>query len=286
MNLQSYLKKKKSAVDSALKKYFSKNPEEPAVINAAMRYSIFAGGKRLRPILCLAACEICGGRAGAALPTACGIEMIHTYSLVHDDLPAMDDDDYRRGKLTSHKKFGEAIAILAGDGLLTKAFEIIHPSAVGLIAASAGTGGMVGGQAADISASNSKSKTGNLKSMLEYIHNHKTAKMIEASLTAGAIIAGASKKKTKALSDYGRKTGLAFQIADDILDLTVSSKKLGKSASDLENGKLTYPAVYGIEKSRRKAYDLVESAKNDLRVFCAKAEMLRALADYIVKRDF
>ncbi len=286
MNLQIYLKKRKSIIDNALKKYFLKNADEPTIINTAMKYSVFAGGKRLRPILCLASCEICGGVAKNVMPTACGIEMLHTYSLIHDDLPAMDNDDFRRGKLTSHKKFGEAIAILAGDGLLTKAFEIIEPKVVKEIAVAAGTKGMVGGQVADIQMTNDELRITNYKSKLEYIHEHKTAKMIEVSLKAGAILSGAPLVKIKALSSYGRKIGLAFQIADDILDIIGNKKKLGKTGSDLENKKLTYPSIYGIEKSKQKAEALIKSAKNDLKIFGKKANILNELADYIVKRDF
>lgn len=286
MDLQIYLKNKKIIVDNALEKYFPKSADEPAIINSAMKYSVFAGGKRLRPILCLAACEICGGVAKNVMPTACGIEMLHTYSLIHDDLPSMDNDDYRRGKLTSHKKFGEAVAILAGDGLLTKAFEIIEPKVVKEIASAAGTKGMVGGQAADLQMAGSGRQAADNRKKLEYIHIHKTAKMIEVSLTAGGTIAGATKKQLQSLSNYGKKIGLAFQIADDILDIIGNKKKLGKNGSDLKNKKLTYPSVYGMEKSKQKAEALVKSAKNDLKILGKKAFILNKIADYIVKRDF
>ncbi|MFH0948311.1 MAG: farnesyl diphosphate synthase [Elusimicrobiota bacterium] len=286
MDLQFYLKNKKLVVDEALKKYFLKNADEPLIINTAMRYSIFAGGKRLRPILCLAACEICGGVEKNVLPTACAIEMVHTYSLIHDDLPAMDNDDERRGKLTSHKKFGEAIAILAGDGLLTKAFEIIHPKVVKEIAVAAGTKGMVGGQVVDIESEKLKVKSQKLKNELVYIHEHKTAKMIEVSLKAGAVLSDAPSAKIKAISNYGRKIGLAFQITDDILDIIGNKKKLGKKGSDLKNKKLTYPSIYGIEKSKEKAEALIKSAKNNLKIFGKKADVFNELADYIIQRDF
>ncbi|MBI5573455.1 MAG: polyprenyl synthetase family protein [Elusimicrobia bacterium] len=285
MDLQLYLKNKKSVVDNALKKYFLKNTDESAIINTAMKYSVFAGGKRLRPILCLASGEICGGDIKNIMPTACAIEMIHTYSLIHDDLPAMDNDDYRRGKLTSHKKFGEAIAILAGDGLLTKAFEIIHPKVVKEIAVAAGTKGMVGGQVADIKSEVGSGKS-EVKKKVDYIHIHKTAKMIEVSLKAGAIISIATKEKIEALANYGRKIGLAFQIADDILDIIGNKKKMGKTGSDIKNKKLTYPFIYGIKESYQKATALIKSAKNDLKIFGKKADVLNELADYIVKRDF
>jgi len=286
MNLQIYLKKRKSIIDNALKKYFLNNADEPVIINSAMKYSVFAGGKRLRPILCLAACEICGGSAKNVMPTACGIEMIHTYSLIHDDLPAMDNDDERRGKLTSHKKFGEAVAILAGDGLLTKAFEIIHPKVVKEIAVAAGTKGMVGGQVVDIEMEDGRWKMEVGIKKINYIHLHKTAKMIEVSLAAGGMIAGATKKQLQSLSNYGRKIGLAFQVADDILDIIGNKKKLGKTGSDIKNKKLTYPSIYGIEKSKQKAAILIKSAKNDLKIFGKKTDVLNELADYIVKRDF
>ena len=286
MNIKHYLRKKKIFIDKALKKYFLKNASEPTIINTVMKYSVFAGGKRLRPILCLAAGEVCYGSIKNILPTACAIEMIHTYSLIHDDLPSMDDDDYRRGKLTSHMKFGEAIAILAGDGLLTKAFEIMHPKVVKEISISAGTKGMVGGQAADILIEKLKIKNQKSKIVVNYIHKHKTAKMIEVSLRTGAILASASDKKIVALSNYGKKIGLAFQIVDDILDITGNKKKLGKTCSDLKNKKLTYPSIYGIKESYQKAEGLVESAKNDLKIFGRKACILNEIADYIVKRDF
>ncbi|OGS45272.1 MAG: hypothetical protein A2539_08595 [Elusimicrobia bacterium RIFOXYD2_FULL_34_15] len=203
----------------------------------------------------------------------------------------MDDDDYRRGKLTSHKKFGEAIAILAGDGLLTKAFETINPKIVKDVAVASGTKGMVGGQVEDILTSDHRIQdtgysTKDLKNKLDYIHVHKTAKMIEVSLKAGAILSDAESKKVKALSNYGRKIGLAFQIADDVLDIIGNKKKLGKKGSDLENKKLTYPSIYGIENSKIKAKELVEDAKKDLRIFGKKAIVLQEIADYIVQRDF
>jgi len=302
MDLKNFLSEKKKIVDSALKKYFFVDKDEPKIINTAMQYSIFAGGKRLRPILCLIAGEICGGLSKNIIPTACAIEMIHTYSLIHDDLPAMDDDDYRRGRLTSHKKFGEAIAILAGDGLLTKAFEIMDSKVVKEIALASGTKGMVGGQVEDIITSvhsiqyirlcsesyggqavNSEQK---LKVKLEYIHVHKTAKMIEVSLKVGAILANAEPKKVKAISDYGRKIGLAFQISDDILDIIGDKKKLGKKGSDIKNNKLTYPSVYGIEESKNKAKNLISNSKKDLKIFGRKAIILEQLADYIVDRNY
>ncbi|MEW6557974.1 MAG: polyprenyl synthetase family protein [Elusimicrobiota bacterium] len=285
MDLQDYLKKKKLVIDNALKKYFLQNVGEPSIMNTAMRYSIFAGGKRLRPILCLVACEICEGDIKDVIPTACGIEMIHTYSLIHDDLPAMDNDDYRRGKLTSHKKFGEAIAILAGDGLLTKAFEIINPKVVKEIAIAAGTKGMVGGQVIDTQMANGRWQMADGKQKINYIHKHKTAKMIEVSLKAGAILANVSSVKIKALANYGRKIGLAFQIVDDILDIIGDKKKLGKTGSDLKNKKLTYLSVYGLKKSKTEAQKLVKSAKNDLKIFGKKAEPLKAIADYIIQRE-
>jgi len=286
MDIHAYIKEKKSLIDSELGKYFSPDKNEPEIINSAMKYSIFSGGKRLRPVLCIASGEMCGAKIQDILSTACGIEIIHTYSLIHDDLPAMDNDDYRRGKLTSHKKFGEGIAILAGDGLLTKAFEIINPKVVKEIAVAAGTKGMVGGQVVDLEMENTGASNSLASKKLEYIHIHKTAKMIEVSVKAGAIIAGTSRIKINSISNYGMKIGIAFQILDDILDIIGDKKKLGKSGSDTKNKKLTYPSVYGLDNSKKRAKQLVESAKNDIEIFGGKAAVLDGIADYIVNRDY
>ncbi|PCI37201.1 MAG: hypothetical protein COB53_07215 [Elusimicrobia bacterium] len=269
----------------------------PASMRKSMKYSLMAGGKRLRPILVMAAAE-CRGLAGSkVIKTACAMEMIHTYSLIHDDLPAMDDDDLRRGKATSHKVFGEAVAILAGDGLLTMAFELAAENAADLnlsgkstselirvIAAGSGARGMVGGQAADLEAEGKRSKASARKS-LEYIHTHKTAALITASLEAGAVLAKAPVSQRKALREYGHAIGLAFQIVDDILDRVGDKKKLGKKGSDLENDKCTFPRLYGIEGSRALARRQTAKAHRCLAPFKDKAQPLHWLADYVLERD-
>ncbi len=301
ISLESYLSAYSKMVDAELKKLFVRHAEEPASILKAMSYSIFAGGKRLRPILVLAAHECCGGKAKDALKTAAALEMIHTYSLIHDDLPAMDDDDLRRGRLTNHKVFGEALAILAGDGLLTYAFEVAaqNSAEMGLdgkrasaliqaIACGAGSSGMVGGQVADLEAEDWQNKNHgfNPKRHLEYIHLHKTASLIMASLEAGGILARASESRLKALSDYGRSLGLAFQIADDVLDAVGDKKKMGKMGSDAANHKLTYVSLYGVEKARQMARTEAEKAKAALGVFSAQQnQWLKRIADYTIERD-
>ena len=306
--LHSYFETRRKQVDQALNTYLETTQSQPSTIHEAMRYSIFAGGKRLRPVLVLAAAECCGAKPEIALPTAAAMELIHTYSLVHDDLPAMDDDDLRRGRPTNHKVYGEAIAILAGDALLTKAFELIAqnakirgvrpqvvPSVLAQISQGAGTFGMIGGQVLDIqmedgrwrrkngtSARRANSET---EQMLRSIHRLKTAALIRTSLTAGASLAGASAKELSRFSEYGEKIGLAFQIADDVLDVVADKKKLGKSGSDAKNKKLTYPALYGLDVSRKKARALVEEAKSALAPFGKRAQVLKQLANYIVERD-
>ena len=293
-------------VDRALDRFLVKAVVDPAVIHKAMRYSVFAGGKRLRPFLCLGAAKLCGGRAGAALPTACALEALHTYSLIHDDLPAMDDDDLRRGRPTSHKVFGEGIAILAGDALLTFAFELmarnarvpgVKPAgalaAIETIAREAGTLGMVGGQAADLAAE-ARSRhpaqgprrrpNKSQERLLGFIHSRKTGALIRASLKAGALLVGAPKARIKALDDYGRWIGVAFQIADDVLDVVGDKALLGKNGSDRDNGKLTFPSVYGLDESRRRARAAADKAKQALAPFGRKAALFEALADFIVNR--
>jgi len=266
----------------------------------AMRYSVFAGGKRLRPCLVAAGAECCGGRATRVLKAGAALEMIHTYSLIHDDLPAMDDDDLRRGKPTNHKVFGEAVAILAGDGLLTLAFAAAAANArdcglggqasaelIATIAAGAGTSGMVGGQAADLGAEKWRGRLPRRRvaRLLEYIHLHKTAALITASLEAGAILAGASAARRRSLRAYGRAIGLSFQIADDILDVVGDKAKLGKRGSDAQNRKLTYVSLYGLERARAEAATLTRRAHAALRPFGRRAAVLHDLADYIVTRD-
>jgi geranylgeranyl diphosphate synthase type II len=273
----------------------SLGPEQPERLREAMRYSLLAGGKRLRPILCLAACELAGGDSQQAMPTAVALEMIHTMSLIHDDLPAMDNDDLRRGRPTSHKVFGEANAILAGDALLTRAFEMValrSPgvaaerllAVVGELSLAAGAPGLVGGQVVDLE---SEGKQVSLET-LEYIHVHKTGALLRACVLCGALIAGASEGLMAALRTYARGIGLAFQIIDDILDVTASSEVLGKTAGkDLSANKTTYPKLLGLEESRQRAEALVIEAKQALEPYGAhgKAAPLMALADFITSRD-
>jgi geranylgeranyl diphosphate synthase type II len=258
-----------------------------------MRYSLLAGGKRLRPILCLAACELAGGTADQAMATAVALEMIHTMSLIHDDLPAMDNDDLRRGRPTSHKVFGEANAILAGDALLTRAFEMValrSPGVpperllrvVGELALASGAPGLVGGQVVDLEC---EGQSVDLDT-LEYIHLHKTGALLRACVISGALIAGAPEPLLKALGVYARGIGLAFQIIDDILDVTASSEVLGKTAGkDLTADKTTYPKLLGLAESRRRADVLVLEAKNSLEPWRERAAPLLAMADYITSRD-
>ncbi|MDQ2660081.1 MAG: polyprenyl synthetase family protein, partial [Verrucomicrobiota bacterium] len=258
MELQAYLATRQKEVDRALNQHLPKETVRPATIHRAMRYSLFAGGKRLRPILCLAAAEACGGKIVRALPLACAVECIHTYSLIHDDLPSMDNDDFRRGRPTCHKAFGEGIAVLAGDALLTVAFEIAARTEVSRrydlrrifqeIAVGAGSRKLIAGQVADLEAEG-KPIT---RAQLRYIHENKTAALLTTAVRLGAMSANASAKELKAMTDFGSSLGLAFQVIDDILDVTQTSEKLGKSAGkDVASAKATYPAVIGLEASRR-----------------------------------
>lgn len=296
--LLSFLKSRGRKVDAALERFLPRESRMPEVLHKAMRYSVFAGGKRLRPALCMAGAEICGGTARHVLPTACALEVLHTYSLVHDDLPAMDDDDLRRGRPTNHKVFGDGLAILAGDGLLTLTFELIARNAEvsgvrpewvveasRVVAVAAGSLGMVGGQAVDLVSAGNTALNGHRAQVLDYIHRHKTGALIRASLDAGAVLAGAGRDERRALARYGENIGLAFQIADDVLDVVGDKKVLGKKGSDQDNKKLTFPAVYGLEESRRRAHKAVTDAKRALRRFGARAEVLSALADYMIERD-
>ena len=293
----AYLEAARLQVEAALDG--SLGPERPESLREAMRYSLLAGGKRLRPILCLAACELAGGQAEQAMPTAVALEMIHTMSLIHDDLPAMDNDDLRRGRPTNHKVYGEANAILAGDALLTRAFEMVAlrtsgvPAerllkVVGELSLASGAPGLVGGQVVDLEC---EGKDVDLET-LEYIHLHKTGALLRACVLSGALIAGASDALLDALRTYARGIGLAFQIIDDILDVTASSEVLGKTAGkDLTADKTTYPKLLGLEESRRRADALVAEAKAALVPFAEgeggalKAAPLLALADYITSRD-
>jgi geranylgeranyl diphosphate synthase type II len=293
-DLKAYLSEKRGVVDAALHGYFPEPDGLTSDLIAAMRYSLFAGGKRLRPILCMAGAEAVGGSPDDVLPVACALEMIHTYSLIHDDLPIMDDDDLRRGKATNHKVFGEPIALLAGDGLLTEAFSImtspemaerVAPStllrAIHIIARAAGHEGMVGGQAVDIQW---ERKSAALE-VVRFIHTHKTGAMIAASVASGAVLAGANESRYTAIATYGEKIGLAFQISDDILDIEGDSETMGKRAgADEERGKMTYPAVLGLDQSKRIQRELVQDAVEELRELEERAEPLRRIARYIVER--
>ncbi|MEX1118559.1 MAG: polyprenyl synthetase family protein [Terrimicrobiaceae bacterium] len=293
VNLKDYLKKQARAVDREMKRLLPKPGEKPATLHRAMHYSLFAGGKRMRPVLCLAAAEACGGEVAAAMPSACAIELVHTYSLIHDDLPCMDDDDLRRGKPTSHKKFGEGVAVLAGDALLTEAFAILaetppttrHPAAafVKELAAAAGSRFLIAGQVADLEA---EGKTIS-RQQLRFIHEGKTSAMISVALRLGAMSANAKPAEVQAMGEFGNSLGLAFQVIDDILDITQSSDKLGKSAGkDEKAGKSTYPAVIGLEASREEARTLTTKAKAALSKFGAKAARLHEIADHLLVRDF
>lgn len=278
----------RALIDRELGRYLPPAGREPRTIHEAMRYSVFAGGKRLRPALVLLACRACGGDDKDALPAACAAEMIHTYSLVHDDLPAMDDDDMRRGKPSCHKKFGEAAAILAGDALLTLAFEVTAPlPEIALeFAAGAGTDGMIGGQIADLEAEGIGAlPAGQLEEVIERIHTRKTAALIRAGVRAGGIAAKAQDDEMTALTRYGECLGLAFQITDDILDMTGSEEAMGKAVrKDIQRGKLVHPAVFGLEESRRRARGLVSEAEESLSIFGDRGKILRALAKFVIDR--
>ena len=292
--LARYLEERRLQVDEALGRYLPEAGDHPKEIHEAVRYSVFAGGKRLRPILVLAAAEAAGGQVEHALPPAAAIEMIHSYSLIHDDLPAMDDDDFRRGRPTCHKVYGEALAILAGDALLTQAFILlsgdpssIRADAVGRlrvineIAQAAGSRGMVGGQVVDILQ---EDREVDLATLL-YLHTHKTGSLIRACLRVGGIISSAGSEQMEALTRYGDRIGLAFQIVDDILDLEGSLEALGKRAgSDLRKKKATFPGLLGLEESRQRARSLVREAKHALSVFGDRGAALGAIADYVVAR--
>jgi geranylgeranyl diphosphate synthase type II len=293
MNLKSYLASRQKQIDRALDRYLPKESTRPVTIHKAMRYSLFAGGKRLRPILCLAAAEVCGGKIESALPLACAMECIHTYSLVHDDLPSMDNDDFRRGRPTCHKVFGDGIAVLAGDALLTIAFEIVShakPSRrydmstlLREVAVAAGSRKLIGGQVADLEAEGKKTTREDLR----YIHENKTAAMVTASVCLGAMGANAPSKELAAMTKFGRALGLAFQVIDDILDVTQTSEKLGKSAGkDIAAKKATYPAVIGLEKSRAEAKRLTRNAHNALSIFGSNAAPLHELANYLLEREY
>jgi geranylgeranyl diphosphate synthase, type II len=292
-DLPDYLSKRQAQVESALDRSLA--VVYPETIYEAMRYSLLAGGKRLRPILCLASCELCGGTVEMAMPTACALEMFHTATLIHDDLPAMDNDDYRRGKLTNHKVYGEDIAILAGDALLAYAFEFIAIQTqkvpakrllqvVAKLSNLIGPAGLVGGQVVDL-------KSEGLQNVeietLNFIHSHKTGVLLEACVLSGALLAGAKDEILLRLSRYARHIGLAFQIVDDVLDLTATQEQLGKTAGkDLQVQKATYPSLLGIEDSKHQAKKLVDEAKAELAPLGKRTIPLMAIADFIIARDY
>ncbi len=293
MTLSAYLAREGRRVDMALRRYLPPAGRVPATVRRAMTYSLFPGGKRMRPILAITACRALGGRVADVLPAAAGIEMIHTYSLIHDDLPALDNDDLRRGRASSHRMFGEAMAILAGDALLTHAFEVIsaYPRgpalaarklrAIAVLSRAAGVTGMIAGQVMDLQAEGRRTSF----RTLARIHRGKTGALISASVQIGGILAGAAPARLLALRRYGDRVGLAFQIVDDILDREASSESLGKTAGkDERDGKATFPALLGIEGSRRAAFRSLAGAEACLRPLGPSAEPLVALARFIVRR--
>ncbi len=291
-DLKAFLEDRTKVVNKALDGYLPRDSTRPATIHQAMRYSIFAGGKRMRPALVIAAAEACGGRLPDALPAACAVECIHTYSLIHDDLPAMDNDDFRRGKPTNHKVYGEGIAILAGDALLTQAFEILAQAKerprystqdmILELASASGSLQLIAGQVADLEAEGKKIEADDLK----FIHERKTSALLCCSARLGGMSANATSAQLKALTDFGYHVGLAFQIIDDILDVTQTSEQLGKTAGkDTKAQKATYPSIVGLEKSRRLAKQLTDAAFAALRPFKGKARALEALAQYLLIRD-
>lgn len=289
-DLTTYLSARQECVERALDAALPL--AEPIALYEAMRYSLLAGGKRLRPVLCLAAGELVGGELPQLLPMACALEMIHTMSLIHDDLPAMDNDDYRRGKLTNHKVYGEDMAILAGDALLAYAFEWIATQtqnvpaertlqAIARLAHASAATGLVGGQVVDLQSEGQQVTV----ETLEYIHAHKTGALLEVSVVSGALLAGADPDTIQRLTQFSRDIGLAFQIIDDILDVTATSEQLGKTAGkDVAAAKATYPSFWGVDGARQKADSLIANAKEQLRPYGDRALPLLALADFITQR--
>lgn len=290
-DLPGYLERQSKAVNQALDGFLPRSKVKPSTIHRAMRYSLFAGGKRMRPVLCLAAAEACGGTGEAAMPLACAVECIHTYSLIHDDLPAMDDDDFRRGRPTNHKVFGEGIAVLAGDALLTQAFEIAaqcrgwprygHREIILELSRASGSLQLIAGQVADLEGEGRAVR----EPQLRYIHERKTSALISCSVRLGAMSANATPRELAALTDFGLSVGLAFQVIDDILDVTQSSEQLGKTAGkDVAAQKATYPAIVGLDRSRRIAQRLTEKAFQALAPLGKRAEALRELAAFLLRR--
>ena len=291
-DLNVYLADRTEAVNRALDRFLPKARVKPPTIHQAMRYSLFAGGKRLRPILCLAAAEACGGTLEVAMPLACAVECVHTYSLIHDDLPAMDNDDYRRGKLTNHKVFGEGIAVLAGDALLTQAFELAAGfvptpryrlvEVIRDLAVASGSLQLIAGQVADLEGEGKQLNTAQLR----FIHERKTSALLRCSVRLGGMSADCTPAQLEALTGYGYHVGLAFQVIDDILDVTQSSDKLGKTAGkDAAAHKATYPAIVGLEKSGKIAAQLTQKAFAALEPFRGRATALEALTGFLLKRD-
>ena len=292
VDVAAYMKERAAAVDAALDRFLPAESVRPERLHTAMRYSVFAGGKRLRPVLVIAGAEAVGGRMDDVMPTACAMEMIHTYSLVHDDLPAMDNDDFRRGAPTNHKVFGEAMAILAGDALLTLAFGLVAENfrarpesrladVLADVADAAGCGGMVGGQVADLESEGMQVTA----DTVDYIHAHKTGALIRTSLRVGAVLCGATAAQTRVLSIAGASLGLAFQIVDDVLDVVGSPEELGKTpGKDLVQQKATYPALHGVDASRARARYLIAEAEEALAELGPRAEPIRALGRFIVER--
>jgi len=292
MDFSRYWSVRQKKVDAALNRLLPSPSTKPKTIHQAMRYSIFAGGKRLRPVICLAAAEVLSGKNDDALPLACAVECIHTYSLIHDDLPAMDNDDFRRGKPTSHKVYGEGIAVLAGDALLTIAFEMAascrawprysHAAVIRELAVAAGSRKLIAGQVADLEGEGKKISPAELR----YIHENKTAALIAGSIRLGAMSANATARQLERLTDFGESLGLAFQVIDDILDVTQTTEKLGKSAGkDIAAQKATYPALLGLDKAKQEADRLTARARAALKPFGREAAPLEAIADFLLKRE-
>ena len=291
--LKSYLTYQQARIEEALHHFLPSPDSRPQTLHESIRYSVLAPGKRLRPILTLATAEAVGGDSKVVMPTACALECIHVFSLIHDDLPCMDNDDYRRGRLTNHKVYGDAMALLAGDALLALAFQLIAENVtlvpaerllptLRLVAEASGTWGMVGGQMVDMESQGNEVTAETLR----YIHAYKTGALLSASVLSGAMLAGGTETQIENLKQYGAHIGLAFQIADDILDITGDQTKLGKPVgSDEERDKATYPRLYGLDESKRKAHAEVEAALATLSDFDEHAEPLRAIARYTVERD-
>lgn len=292
-DLKTYITERCALIDAALHRFIPSEVTSPATIHKAMRHSMFAGGKRLRPILCLAAAEACGGDLDTAMPAACAVECLHTYTLIHDDLPCMDDDDFRRGVPTCHKVYGEGIAVLAGDALQALAFQLLAQVPgnanynvghfVSELAITSGSLHLIGGQVMDLEGEGKKLPLADLR----YVHESKTAALLTTSIKLGGMCVGASPEQVRALHTFGWDTGLAFQIIDDILDVTQTTEKLGKSAGkDLTSEKSTYPALLGLQASRDEAHRLTNEAMQALAVFGDKADHLRQLAEHLLNRDY